>query len=364
MKRIFLARPALCRSLSAWAKANPRHAEIIKEYWRPHRRKRKLPIRFGGGEMPRVFLENLEYDVFDKSLLRIRHAEIRGADGLIFLPDGKVVLQTGWRHEHVVGSTSYRRHRSGQRIFKRGNYCTLMLYWGEGYYHWFTDVLATLHEALELMPKDTFFLLPAGFETRYGGDFYLKSLNALGIASERVIEFEGNESWVLENLWWQPPATNTDEQAPGALQWIGRSIAGSIEATPAEKPLKVYISRKPPSARVIANEELIVPRLREMGFRICLLEEMAFEEQLRIFRNAELVVGPHGAGFTNLIFSAPGTRVVEIFAAGMEKHFYWSVCEELGHDYHFLSGQAAYPGRRGEPDILIETRAFFRNFEK
>jgi capsular polysaccharide biosynthesis protein len=81
---------------------------------------------------------------------------------------------------------------------------------------------------------------------------------------------------------------------------------------------------------------------------------MSFEEQVRLFRNAEVVVGPHGAGFTNLIFSKPGTRVVEILAKGYERRCYWTLSSELGHDYRFHLGQPKFPERKGEPDIQID----------
>jgi len=85
---------------------------------------------------------------------------------------------------------------------------------------------------------------------------------------------------------------------------------------------------------------------------------MSFEEQLRLFRNAEVVVGPHGAGFTNLIFSKPGTRVIEIFAKGHERRCYWSLSSELGHDYHFYLGSPKFPQRKGEPDVTLKVADF------
>jgi capsular polysaccharide biosynthesis protein len=70
------------------------------------------------------------------------------------------------------------------------------------------------------------------------------------------------------------------------------------------------------------------------------------------------VVAPHGAGLTNLIFSKPGTSVVEILAKGNERRCYWTLCEELGHDYRFYLGEPEFPGRRGEPDIVVDAEQF------
>jgi capsular polysaccharide biosynthesis protein len=285
---------------------------------------------------------------------------MRGREGVLFLPDGTVTHQTGWDLQHLIETTAYKDKRNGPDVFKKGNYSTLILYWGLGYYHWFKDVLAMLHRSLELMPKNTIFLMPKEFHKVYGGEFYLKSLQALGIDRDHVMEFDGTESWIFENFWWQPPAVHPGDQTPGATQWIGQRVSKSVPVKPDEKKLRVYISRAVPYARILANEEEILPALMEMGFQVFRLEEMPFDEQVRVFRNAEIVVGPHGAGFTNLIFSKPGTHVVEILAKGYERRCYWTLSDELGHDYRFYLGEPKFPERKGEPDIEIDASNFLR----
>ena len=42
------------------------------------------------------------------------------------------------------------------------------------------------------------------------------------------------------------------------------------------------------------------------------LHETNFIEQVKLFRNAECIVGLHGGGFANLAFCKPGTRVIEL----------------------------------------------------
>jgi hypothetical protein len=359
LKRLLRRQPEICPQLYAWAKANPNYAEIVQEFWGPHQRCRELPAGLDAAtQVPEIFSKHLEYPLYEKTLFRIKNVTMRGKEGVLFLPDGSVTHQTAWAPEQIIATDAYQNKWTGPEIFKKGNYSTLVLCWGLGYYHWFNDVLSTLHETLVLMPSDTIFLMPHGFQKTYGGDFYLKTLQALGISGDRVVEFDGTESWTFENFWWQPAAVHPDDQTPGALQWIGKRIANSIPVKPDERPVKIYVSRTLPSARVIANEAELLPLLQEMGFQICRLEEMLFEEQVRLFRNAEVVVGPHGAGFTNLIFSKPGTCVVEIMAKGYERRCYWTLSGELGHDYRFYLGKPKFPERKGEPDVMLKVADF------
>jgi hypothetical protein len=331
----------------------------VKEFWGAHQRRREIAQGLESAQqIPERFSKHLEYPLYEKTLFRIKNITMRGKEGIVFLPDGSVTHQTAWAPEQITATDAYRKKWRGREVFKKGNYSTLILYWGRGYYHWFNDVLAMLHETLDMMPEDTLFVMPVGFQNVYGGNFYLKTLNALGIARDRVVEFDGTESWAFENFWWQPPAVHPDDQTPGAMQWIGQQIVQSVPFGQAEKPVRIYISRTLPSARVIANEEELLPGLLEMGFQVCRLENMTFEEQVRLFRNAEVVVGPHGAGFTNLIFSKPGTRVVEILTKGHERRCYWTLSAELGHEYRFYLGTPKFPERKGEPDINLNINSF------
>ena len=42
------------------------------------------------------------------------------------------------------------------------------------------------------------------------------------------------------------------------------------------------------------------------------LHETNFREQVNLFHNAECIVGLHGAGFVNVVFCKPGTKIIEL----------------------------------------------------
>ena len=55
IKRILLGRPKICPELYSWARANPSHAEIVKEFWNPHRKQRIIPVGLMGENPPPHF---------------------------------------------------------------------------------------------------------------------------------------------------------------------------------------------------------------------------------------------------------------------------------------------------------------------
>jgi capsular polysaccharide biosynthesis protein len=61
---------------------------------------------------------------------------------------------------------------------------------------------------------------------------------------------------------------------------------------------------------------------------------MTARQQMRVFGEASHVVGVHGAGLTNVLFCAPGTRVLEILPALCAAPSYWVLSTQIGHRYH------------------------------
>jgi capsular polysaccharide biosynthesis protein len=100
---------------------------------------------------------------------------------------------------------------------------------------------------------------------------------------------------------------------------------------------RLYVSRRGYGRQAV--EELEVERvLLEHGFEI--YEAPAHPDQPEDFDDAEIVVGPHGAGLANLVFCRPGTRVVEIVPTDNAHPFYFSLARAAGLDYAYLMGRS------------------------
>jgi capsular polysaccharide biosynthesis protein len=101
----------------------------------------------------------------------------------------------------------------------------------------------------------------------------------------------------------------------------------------------VYIARGGRRRKVV-NEEEIIGMVKKMGWKICNGEKMSFQEQIDTMRNADLIVGAHGAGMTNMVF-ATNARVLEIFPSDhIVPNCYDHLAERCGHEYYWLvSGQ-------------------------
>jgi capsular polysaccharide biosynthesis protein len=72
-----------------------------------------------------------------------------------------------------------------------------------------------------------------------------------------------------------------------------------------------------------------------------------------LFAHAEALVSPHGAGLTNMLFSRPGLKVVDLVELSMldVAYIYWTMAEELDHEYWYLVTDPV--PRRGYPNDTI-----------
>ena len=86
---------------------------------------------------------------------------------------------------------------------------------------------------------------------------------------------------------------------------------------------KLYISRSKTRLRRTLNEKKLIPLLKERGFKVVNLEDFNLKEQINFFNNAKIIIGAHGAGFTNLIFcnslKTKATKIIEIFPKNLHK---------------------------------------------
>ena len=74
----------------------------------------------------------------------------------------------------------------------------------------------------------------------------------------------------------------------------------------------LYIARTDTPNRPMANEPDVIGMMRRRGIDIMLPGATPFADQVRLARAADVVIGPHGAGMTNVAFCRPGTAVYEL----------------------------------------------------
>ncbi len=198
--------------------------------------------------------------------------------------------------------------------------------WG-GYYDFVFLVAAKLCRIKEVLSEAEFRAAIVAyplFGTAYERDF----LALLGVAADRLVDSRTTnvtfERCVLANAghWFYPHKAD--------IFALRKYVLAQI--SPVEGPRKrIYISRS--GRRRILNEPALIALLQGYGFEV--IEDMpqSVTEQVRIYQQAEFVIGPHGASFSNILWCQPGTQLFEIFAPTYTPGFFRYLAHTFGLGY-------------------------------
>jgi len=135
-------------------------------------------------------------------------------------------------------------------------------------------------------------------------------------------------------------------------------LPAALSQTKSSGCKRLYITRRKARWRKVTNEKKLDLFLQSHGFQSVALEDYGLAEQIRMFHEAEYIVGPHGAGLTNLVFCKPGTRVLEISSPRRPGRMFHNIssCRRLRYLNFFAEqdGRAAYRGQDSNIKVDLE----------
>lgn len=173
----------------------------------------------------------------------------------------------------------------------------------------------------------------------------LQSLNFFGF-SDNVVFWNPNEELSVRKLIIpsnrriekSPDSAHSKFLSPIACKWLREEAKSCIDKSNTEFSDKVFISRNDAGRRELRNKTDVFDLLKDRGFISYNLSELSFKQQVELFSQANQVVGVHGAGLVNLLFSSD-CNVVEIFGDSLAPT-YFLLAESCGLGYQAISGQS------------------------
>ena len=267
-----------------------------------------------------------------------------GPDGAVAAADGRAV-----RDLSVMMGPDGRDPLAGRRVRRAARAggsvgAAASLSADTNYFHWMFDALPRV----DLIRR-------AGFEpdrwyAPLSRPFHAETLARAGVDPARVIDAAAVPHVRADRLIAASPPGLTGNPTPATRRFLRGLFAAELEGagTPGARPSRrVYLSRADARGRRVLDEDALFGLLAGLGYERHTLGGRSAADQARLFAGATHVVAPHGAGLTNLVFCAPGARVLELFHPGYVNVCYWSLANLGGVGYHWLAGEgaAAPPGR-------------------
>jgi len=208
------------------------------------------------------------------------------------------------------------------------------------YYHWIFDSLPRIHLLESVSPYLELYAVPAALDpVRH------ETLDVLGIGREQLLLMQPRDKIFCEHLV-VPSLPGSQGAVPDwAIRFLRESYLPAVANLPRRRQ-HTYLVRGSLTRRPVLNEEGVIDVMRRRGFQIVQSDKLSFVEQVRVFRDSEIVVSPHGAGLTNLVF-CENASVLDLFSPGYFKpDSYYTLAAQLGLPYEF---QLSPTPQRSEP---------------
>lgn len=146
---------------------------------------------------------------------------------------------------------------------------------------------------------------------------------------------------VIHDNYYSPVAYDKDVLiSPTAIQYMRENILQKLGCAEQKGFRKLFISRKQSEHRRLLNLPEIENYLLARGFEVVFPEALTFANQVRLFAQAELVVGQTGAGFANLMWCPENCKAIFMINHNHQTNYYlFSVLTDiLKIDLKFISG--------------------------
>ena len=258
----------------------------------------ELPYRVYRIHQGKLFTDRHVYIAVSCDQYLVTGASWQWKDGIILPPEKNPVLSKGTPQS----MTRFRKSVLSLLTGGAGN-CN--------YYHWLYDVLPRIQLCKYFMEIDQIdYLLVPDLYCRFQTEtLSLLSLKSTLISSAKVQHLCAEQLIVTDHP--NPDFTNPPLWINNWLREIFLPKANSNS----KFNKRVYIERGDSmNGRRLLNEDQVFAFLDQEGFSRYRLSDFSVLEQICLFHQADIIVGVHGAGFTNLTFAQPAAKVIELFS--------------------------------------------------
>jgi len=234
-----------------------------------------------------------------------------------------------------------------------GDFLLLSGAFSHSLFHWYAEVLPLVIAVDRLREKGIepclLYSTPATFH-QASVDWLADLLEVRVCRFQSAIEVE--RLWVVSGL---VPVRGAPRPEP--IQWLWDRLAKQLGIGSSRPARKIFISRSKAPRRKLLNEEQLLSRLD--GFERCFFEELRPLEQLKICSEANVVIGGHGAGFTNLVTAGQPCHVVEILGPVYQAACYYHLAGVKALSYQVFVTETEAPGASPNPaadDLILSKR--------
>ena len=295
-----------------------------------------------------------EYEVFEITKARIYTDSLQNV-AVIKKNEIYEKLSTQLINNHLVDLDKNEIIKTGTRKFIqkkiKGNILSLIQGASaiENYGHWLLDTIPKLIIINKFKNLNNFdaILIP-NLKKKFQKD----SLEYFDISKSKILDgseithlyadkitIPNHPYWELDKHQFETVA-NVDKDI---LKSIRKIFLKENNLNEFKKNKNIYIDRSDSNFNhnKLVNNLEIIDHLKNKDFLIVKLSELSFNEQIKLFNGAKIIIGSHGAGLTNIIFSEPSTKIIEIRNPNFDCYVFKNISNIQKLDYSFIKAKPA-----------------------
>ena len=205
------------------------------------------------------------------------------------------------------------------------NCAFLANHWSDNFFHWMTECLPRV-AYLELTGFGGGYLIPNKIR------FIVESMVAMGVDQSRLAVYHADtiarDMVVFDKFSFYGLHDHAD-----AFFYVRAKMRQACAGFPGAK--RIYSHRA--YTRRVTNVEEVCAVCAQYGFTFVDFEKLTIFEQIAMVANAEILVGPHGAGMIHSWFMPKGATVVEFFSKEYVNYTVYPFAKLLDLNYIPLS---------------------------
>ena len=304
------------------------YARQYPDRWRPVVPP-ELPVRIPPQQLgPEAALFEPLGAIPELGVMEVPQGLVMGPHGWVFSSTGHLLVDCVWPYRATQPKVLPKAFPKPRHL--RGTCLNIASDWTTtNYGHFMMDGLSRyrLFTMSGIDPQSIDYI----YAPKADSDLTLQLMRRLGIPLEKCI-------WAQEE-----PCIRADvvlaPSFPGARHNYARWVVDFLRTardTNGRGARRIYVPRG--KARNISNEGEILDVLRDFDFEIYDFTRFAGFE---FFADADIVVGPHGAGLTNIAFCKPGTTIIDIIPSDHVYTFFYTIAASGDLNYNYILGRSA-----------------------
>ena len=323
-------------------------------------------------KLDKVIIDNFTYNVFKIKKARIYTDLVQNVAVIL---KNNLIPEASFQkiNSHVkeeIHNVCLKKGTPRIKIKKNGKLLSLIQDASENNFsHWLLDILPRIKifEQNNSIEDIDYFLLP---ELKYS--FQRETLEILKIPFNKILSdkqnrhIEANVLYVTGHPWHKKG--NVQDEIIYIPEWIINWLREKFLANAEYKNVseKIYIDRSDSlfSHCQIINSDEVWEFLKNEGFTKIKSTEITFKNQIGLFNSATTIVGAHGAGLTNMIFSKSNTNIIEFAPKNHPNNFFYRVSQINNLNYRkIVSKDLRLSNHNKKGDILVDLKILKESFE-